>query len=113
MNRPASLRPIALGAFALLAFCLGGCGLQSGQTIVKYERGKPPRVVKALDDGRYALYSSTDATPDVTYYVEKGDPIGFRKMSGGDNTIEAVAGDNPPVELSKEMARNYYWKYRK
>ena len=113
MPRPPLIRSITLGAMTLLAFALGGCGLQSGQTVVKYERGKPPRMVKALDDGRYSLYSSTDATPDVTYWVEKGDQIGFRRSSDGDSkAIEAVAGDNPPVELGQEMGRNHYWKYR-
>ena len=106
-------RLIPLGAFLVLSFALGGCGLQSGQTIVKHEKGRPPRMVKALDNGRYSLYSSTDATPDVTYWVEKGDQIGFRRtQGGGDNAIEAVAGDNPPVELGSEAARNHYWKYR-
>lgn len=113
MKRPAFTRPIVLATFAVLAFALGGCGMQSGKTIVKHERGRPPRMVKALDDGRYSLYSSTDATPDVTYWVEKGDQIGFRRARSGEGGgIEAVAGDNPPVELGTEMARNYYWKYR-
>ena len=46
-------------------------------------------MTEAPRDGRYGLYSSTDRTPKVTYYLQKGDPIGFKQTDG---EIVAVAG---------------------
>jgi len=46
----------------------------------------------------------------VTYYVQKGEHIGFRHEGG---RIVAVAGDNAPVELDHASAKQAYWLFNK
>ena len=84
----------------------GGCKAHEGQKVVGYS-GKTNNWTKAPDDGRYSLRG---AGPNaVTYYVQKGEKIGFRKNSDG--TTVAIAGDNAPVHLDKPSAKQAYWKF--
>src|SRR3954463_11422239 len=88
---------------------LAGCGAQPGRTDVKFESGKEPIMAEALHTGTYALYRSSDAAPQVRYYVRRGEPLGFRAAGNG---IVAVAGDHEvPIKESK-VVPNYYWKYQ-
>jgi hypothetical protein len=105
LKRPLTALTVALFLSAT------GCGLQKGETLVKYERGKSPRMAKALVDGTYALYSSTDATPKVKFYVRKGEEVGFRQSDDGG--VIAIAGDNPPQPIEGKLAPNHYWKQQK
>jgi hypothetical protein len=94
---------------ALLALGLvGGCRAHEGQKVVGYSGGTN-NWVKAPDDGRYALRGASGQS--VTYFVQKGERIGFRKTREG--TVAAIAGDNAPVELERGTARQAYWKFDK
>ena len=88
---------------------VGGCTAHEGQKVVGYNGGGSNNWVKAPDDGRYALRGAQGQK--VTYYVQKGERIGFRKASDG--TVVAIAGDNAPVELEKGTAKQAYWKFDK
>jgi len=92
----------------LAAMGLVGCGsVTGGTTIVKYVRGQDPGTpIPAPHTGSYALYYTTDATPQVRTRVGQGDKIGFR-VSGG--TATAVAG-----EFEKQVPSGVYeafWKF--
>jgi hypothetical protein len=86
---------------------VGGCRAQEGQKVVGYS-GKTNNWVKAPDDGRYSLRGADGQS--VTYFVQKGERIGFRRRGG---SVVAVAGDNAPVELDRGTARGAYWKFNK
>src|ERR1700750_921823 len=86
---------------------VGGCRAHEGQKVVGYN-GKANNWVKAPDDGRYALRGA--GGQGVTYFVQKGEQIGFRPDTGG---VVAVAGDNAPVELDRSAAKQAYWLFNK
>ena len=95
------------GVIALAAVAgLGGCGTKEGQRLIEYKAGgKGLQEKKAGEDGRYALHTGGRT---ITYRVDKGDEIGFRRRGG---TVEAFAGDNPAVELEGGDARGAYWEF--
>ena len=86
---------------------LGGCGTKEGQRLVEYKSGgHRTQEKKAGEPGRYSLHTGSGKT--VTYRVDKGDQLGFRRR---DNAVEAFAGDNPSVELEGAEARGAYWEF--
>jgi hypothetical protein len=99
-------RPIVLGSI-VLAFALTGCGLQKGETEVKYEKNNAVNLSEATKTGDYALFTMTDVTPEVVRHVNQGDRLGFRKLDDG--SVEAVAGDYTTTLGSKTLRA--YWKY--
>ena len=76
-------------------------------TLVQYERGGRLQEKKVSAAGRYTLHSP--GRPDVTFRVDKGERVGFRR--GREGRIEAYAGDNPPVELDRGAANGAYWQF--
>jgi hypothetical protein len=91
---------LALGS--LLAV---GCSrVTSGTTISRYDSGKDAILAEATSDGDYALYSTFDGTPVVTYSLKKGDKLGFKKAETG--KVVAVAGGNEVAIQDK----SYIWK---
>lgn len=96
------------GVLAVACLALGGCGAKEGQRVVEYERGGDRvQEKKAGAAGRYTLHAREQA--DVTFRVEKGERVGFRR--GRDGYVEAFAGDNPPVELERRAAAGAYWEF--
>lgn len=91
----------------LAAMILAGCGIQPGTTIVKFKEGSPLLMAQALENGTYALYASTDATPMARYALRQGEKVGFRQQ--GDQVI-AVAGNNEVPLDPNRLAKTYYWK---
>ena len=91
-----------------LALAAGGCKAQEGQKVVGYS-GKTNNWKKAPDSGRYQLRTPGGAN-NVTYFVRKDERMGFRRGDSPD-TIEAYAGENAPVYLSRESGRSAYWKF--
>jgi hypothetical protein len=90
-------------------FLLGGCGsMTSGTTVAKYTKGEDPGPPVAVDKaGTYALYYTTDTTPQVRTPVKEGDKVGF-EQADTTGTYAAVAG-----EYRKVMDKNVYkafWK---
>lgn len=82
-----------------------GCSrVTSGTTVTRYDSGKDPIVAEATQDGEYALYSTFDSTPIVTYVLKKGDKLGFEKSESG--KITAIAGSNKQTVADK----SYIWK---
>ena len=111
MNRmPGTFRCLSAALFAIAAFSLGGCGsVTSGTTVAKYTRGEDPGPPVVVDRaGTYALYYTTDTTPQVRTPVRSGDRVGFEVSDG---SATAVAG-----EYRKPMDKGVYkafWKYTK
>ena len=101
-------RPILLLSSLALALALTGCGLQKGQTEVKYEKSSTNlNMSDATKTGDYALFTTTDLTPRVVRHLNQGERLGFRKMDNGE--VEAVAGDYT-MNLAANTQRAY-WKY--
>jgi hypothetical protein len=99
---------LVAGVLAVACLALGGCGSKEGQRVIEYERGGDRlQEKKANASGRYTLRARDRA--DVTFRVEKGEKIGFRR--GRDTYVEAFAGDNPPVELERRDAAGAYWEF--
>ena len=96
---------VACVAAVLALGLVGGCKAHEGQKVVGYN-GKANNFTKAPGDGKYALRG---AGQPVTYYVQRGQRIGFRRS--GSDFVEAFAGDNAPVELGRSEARKAYWKF--
>src|SRR2546426_9109618 len=84
-----------LGCVVMVAFVLGGCGAQKGETQIKYEKGNEPKTIAAPKDGMYALYTASDLTPKVRQKLSAGDRIGFETTSDG--RVRAVAGAHNQV----------------
>jgi hypothetical protein len=99
------------GAVLALGLFLAGCGMQSGDTLVKYEKGGDAHMTTAPKDGLYSLYSTDDVTPIVKYPLSKGDKIGFE--SNSDGTVNAIAGSNSQAIKTSMLAHNFYWKEEK
>jgi len=99
-----------ISAAVLVALILAGCGAQPGTTVVKFKEGQQPLMAQALENGTYALYASTDATPVARYALRQGDRLGFRQEG---NQIIAVAGNNEVPLDQNRMAKTYYWKMQK
>ena len=98
------------GVMAVACLALGGCATKEGQRLVEYERGgNRVQEKKAGAAGRYTLHARDHA--DVTFHVEKGGKVGFRR--GREGYVDAYAGDNPPVELDKRDAAGAYWQFEK
>jgi hypothetical protein len=96
-------------AVVAMAISLGGCATKEGHRMIEYKSGgNRLQEKKAGDTGRYVLHTGTGRT--VAFRVEKGQQVGFRRR---DNTVEAVAGDNPAVELEGADARGAYWEFEK
>ena len=96
------------GVFAVACLALGGCGTKEGQRVIEYERGGDKiQEKKASASGRYTLHARD--RPDVTFKVEKGERIGFRR--GSEDYVEAYAGENPAVELARPDAGGAYWQF--
>jgi len=103
------LKRTILGSLVILAFVIGGCGAQKGETQIKYEKGNEPTTIAAPKAGVYALYTASDLTPKVRQKLSAGDRIGFEKTSDG--RIRAVAGTyNQVLAGSTQEA---YWKLEK
>jgi hypothetical protein len=102
-----SLRLVGCLAVVLALGLVGGCQAHEGQKVVGYN-GKTNNWVKAPDDGRYALRGADGQS--VTYFVQKGERIGFRRDNG---RVVAIAGDNAPVELDRAAAKQAYWRFNK
>jgi hypothetical protein len=107
---PGTLRYLSAALFVFAAFGLGGCGsVTSGTTVAKYTRGEDPGSPVVVDRaGTYALYYTTDTTPQVRTPVKSGEKVGFEV---GDGSATAVAG-----EYRKPMDKGVYkafWKYDK
>ena len=75
-----------------------------GNAVQRYDSGKDAIVAEATSDGDYALYSTFDSTPVVTYSLKKGDKLGFKKAETG--KVVAIAGGN---EVSIQD-KSYIWK---
>jgi hypothetical protein len=95
------------GVMAVACLALGGCGTKEGQRVIEYERGGGLQEKKAGAAGRYTLHAGE--RPDVTFRVEKGEKIGFRR--GREGYVEAFAGENPSVELERREAAGAYWEF--
>jgi hypothetical protein len=107
---PRTLRHLSVALFVFAAFGLGGCGsVTSGTTVAKYTRGEDPGPPVVVDHaGTYALYYTTDTTPQVRTPVRSGDRVGFEVSDGG---ATAVAGDyRKPMDKGVYKA---FWKYTK
>jgi hypothetical protein len=102
-----SLRLVGCLSVVLALGLVGGCHAREGQKVVGYN-GKTNNWVKAPEDGRYALRGADGQ--GVTYFVQKGERIGFRRDSG---RVVAIAGDNAPVELDRAAAKQAYWRFNK
>src|SRR4051812_14291834 len=111
MSRVSSVvRYASAACFAVLAISLTGCGsVTSGTTVSKYTRGEDPGPPVVVDhSGTYALYYTTDTTPQVRTPVRAGDRVGFET---GDGNVTAVAGEyRKPVDKGVYKA---FWKYVK
>jgi hypothetical protein len=88
----------------LMFLGMGGC--QTGLGIISYDRGTAPVVAQATEDGEYALFSGSEMDPKVSYYLHRGDALGFK--SGKTGEIIAVAGK---AEVS-EPDGTYVWRRR-
>ena len=94
-------------AVAGLLLAGAGCGTREGQRLIEYERGGDRiQEKKVRDAGRYTLHARDHE--QVTYRVEKGERVGFRR--GREGFTEAFAGDNPAVELDRRSAAGAYWE---
>ena len=109
----ASFKPLQglfAGAMLLLAAGLVGCGsVSGGETVVKYTHGEDPGpLVSAPRTGTYALFYTTDATPQVRTRVEAGEKVGFIKEGP---EVTAVAGEYRKVVGPYVLEA--FWKYMK
>ena len=99
---------LVAGVLAVATLGMAGCGTKEGQRVVEFDReGKRIQEKKVGADGRYTLQLRD--RPDITFYVVKGERVGFRKTGAGE--VEAYAGDNPTIELEPEAARDAYWEF--
>ena len=99
---------LAVASLAVGGLAVGGCGAKEGQRVVEYERGGDRvQEEKARAAGRYTLHIPDQ--PNVTYYVQKDEMVGFRR--GREDYVEAYAGDNPAVELERRAAAGAYWEF--
>ena len=96
--------------FLLLAagLMLGGCGsMTSGSTVSKFTKNEDPGPPVAVDKaGTYALYYTTDTTPQVRTAVKEGEKVGFEPA--GADTYAAVAGEYRKV-MDKGVLKAF-WK---
>ena len=96
-------------AILILALTLStvGCATPRGGTIVKYEPHQTLRITDVPRDGRYGLYLSPELTPRHSYFLQRGDPIGFKLQDG--ETL-AVAGLRQDLIKTSLLNRTWYWK---
>jgi len=99
------------GIAIVLGLLLVGCGTQPGTTVIKYNSDSTlPNLTEAPQDGKYALYSTWETTPQTTVALVKGDKVGFDKAADG-STV-AVAGSNTyPIKVNWAKG-TYYWNHR-
>ncbi|HEX8916215.1 MAG TPA: hypothetical protein VF796_27950 [Humisphaera sp.] len=101
--RAASAAVLLLAAAALT----GGCGSATpGETVSKFTKGEDPgSLVTVAKPGTYALYYTTDTTPQVRTPVKAGDKVGFEVQG---KAVTAVAGEyRKPLDKDVYKA---YWK---
>ena len=101
------MRNAAAGFLFVAMTGLIGCGsVTSGTTVAKYTRGDDPGPpVAVTQGGTYALYYTTDTTPQVRTPVREGERVGFDTSDG---TVSAVAGEyRKPIEKNVYKA---FWK---
>ncbi|MDB5334083.1 MAG: hypothetical protein JWP03_5234 [Phycisphaerales bacterium] len=98
----------SLSLFALSAALLasGGCGIQSGNTVMTQGTRNDPVMGTAPSTGEYALYTATGLNAIATAKVRQGDPLGFAR--GSDGHWIAVAGEQH-FDLPHGTAQAY-WK---
>jgi hypothetical protein len=96
----------AIGTTLFVALCLAGCGMQKGETRVKYEKGHEPTMTTAGHDGDYALFTMTDMTPQIVKPLKAGDRMGFETADNGQ--VRAIAGDYST--LLPSSTQKAYWK---
>jgi hypothetical protein len=92
---------------ALLLLAFAGCsGMQKGVGVISYDKGTPPILAKATSDGEYSLYEAQGMEPKVSFFLHKGDALGFKYGKTGE--ILAVGGtEEVPVPDT-----DYIWKRR-
>lgn len=95
-------RLLSLGVFA----AMGIAGCASGVGVVSYDRQTTPVLAEAPQEGEYALFAGSDMDPKVSYYLHRGDPLGFKAGKTGE--VIAVAGK---AEVS-EPDGSYLWRRR-
>jgi hypothetical protein len=101
---------LVAGVLAVASLSLVGCGAKEGQRVIGFDRGgNRIQEKKASETGRYTLHAPHHA--EVTYRVEKGERIGFRR--GREGYVEAYAGDNPELELDRADASSAYWQFER
>jgi len=102
------LRTSVLG-LVLASFVAVGCGtFQKGETVVKYEKGRMPRMGEAPAAGRYALFSGTDLrNPQIQYSLEEGDKLGFTERDG---KVYAIAGTHEDMIETTTFTKSYFWR---
>jgi hypothetical protein len=95
---------------ALVAMVLGGCGLQSGKTMMSLGKGDSvPPLANADETAYYAVYPNTGANPIRRIKLQRGDTYGFIERDG---KRFAVARD-VEIPLESTLATGYYWKMEK
>lgn len=94
----------------VLALSAAGCGAQGGETRIKYERSAEPSMTTAPEDGEYALYTASDATPKVVQRLRRGDRLGFERTDAG--RVRAVAGQDY-AQVLPDNTLEAYWKLRR
>ncbi len=100
------IKSIQLAVVTTLFLMIGCSGMQKGVGVVSYDKGTQPILASATAEGEYALYPSDGAEPKVSYFLHKGDPLGFKYGKTGE--ITAVGGSSD-VALPDA---NYIWKRR-
>ena len=100
-------RKFALALTLVLFSLTAGCvATHRGRTEMKWDKGSTDaRVLTALHEGEYGLYSIGDVKPKLVLRLRKGDALGFEKQG---NKVIAVAGEHRLAFADD----TYYWNYR-
>jgi len=105
-QRFARRAPAGLLLLAAAALLGGGGSMTSGTTVAKFTKGEDPGPPVVVDRaGTYALYYTTDTTPQVRTPVQTGDRVGFEPAEG---SYAAVAGQYRKV-MDKDVYKAF-WK---
>lgn len=88
-----------------IGMTIAGCQRDGGA--MSYRKGEDPSVGEAGRTGYYALHmAGSRGDPMYKYYVQRGEPLGFRRTS--DRRLEAVAGQ---YHFTLRGENDYEWKY--
>jgi hypothetical protein len=91
----------------MMLVALVGCQ-STGQGVVTYKPGTAPILQQATADGEYGLYDDSlvnfSSDPKATFYLHRGDPLGFKTGKTGEIII--VAGDKEITEPDS----GYVWR---